>query len=129
MRLAKSLGPDLPPPDGEKGYDDSLRMLQASLVSGNAFVQVPVGTGTSNVIGNEFQLLFPELTFPLYLSPQPVKPPEMQLGVHSVSCSSLSECLEAMESTLKAYVQLFGDQASDKLYDPTKNPKIYFADR
>lgn len=66
-------------------------------------------------------LTFPELNFTAPGTSPSSATPELrrfrQLAPPSVWCTSISEYLEAMESSLNAYVQFLGGKASENVYD------------
>lgn len=78
----------------------------------NVCTEDPLGDNASGFFENQLQFLFPELEYPFF----PDQPIEKMCGQRPL-CDSLSECLGAMELSLKSHVEMLGDNVSENLYD------------
>lgn len=100
--------------------DNGLTSLWTSVECGDTTFQLSIDSTAAGVYGNEF-LHFPASALALSMAsrPQIFESSEVQrmpdLQSTAPFCNSLSECLDAMESSLYTYVQLLGDQASETL--------------
>jgi hypothetical protein len=103
-----------------QALDNDMNTSWTTLDVDDASTENRFGTGVPGFSSTDF-LSFPELNFTAP-SPSPYNATSelqrfRQLAPPSVWCTSLSEYLEAMESSLNAYVQYLGGNASEKVYD------------
>src|ERR1700761_6966623 len=98
--------------------DSGLTSLWSSVECGDTAFQISIDSTAAGVYGNEY-LHFPASALALSMpsGDQAFTMQQLMPDMHSTSpvCNSISECLDAMESSLYAYVQLLGDQASETL--------------